>query len=51
MGKEFYVFVDRLKAQVEAIEMIPFNAKVLVLVCPSLAASPTCTHQSKRREA
>ena len=51
MGKEFYVFVDRLKAQVEAIEMIPFNAKVLVLVCPSLAAFPTCTHQSKRREA
>ena len=51
MGKEFYVFVDRLKAQVEAIEMIPFNAKVLVLVCPSLAASPTCSHQSKRHEA
>ena len=27
MGKEFYVFVDRLRAQVEAMEKIPFNAK------------------------
>ena len=27
MGKEIYVFVDRLKAQIEAMEKVPFNAK------------------------
>lgn len=27
MGKEFYVFVDRLRAQIEAMEKIPFNSK------------------------
>mmetsp|Transcript_58196 Transcript_58196/g.85307 ORF Transcript_58196/g.85307 Transcript_58196/m.85307 type:complete len:512 (+) Transcript_58196:49-1584(+) len=27
MGKEIYVFVDRLKAQIEAMEKVPFNSK------------------------